>query len=161
MKNKFSANSPEAVTGEKSIEINKSINDVFSYIIDGIFFYMGNCSLDSRHAEWSVEMFTFDQLIEQQEKIKKACKNSVIEQQLMGFQPYFKLIFSGKSLPYKHSYLLEFNAKENITRLTVFFELLDYKASMNPFKKLINYSIGEGAKNIVEDIKNSIDAQLI
>ena len=151
MQIEHSSDSPKSITGETSIELNQSINDVFAYIIHDIFSYMGGCFFEN-HAKWSVQAFKFDSLMEEQSVIDSA-------EIISDYQPYFKLIFQGQTLPYKHTYLLEYNPQKKITRLTFYFEILEISFSMKPFEKLIRYSIEEGAKNNLQNIKKLIDIE--
>jgi hypothetical protein len=154
---KFSFDSSKPVAGEASIEINKSINDVFSYI--GEHFY-------DNYPKWAVEIVEFEPLdgkdvfVGAKAKQVREEHGSKVESifEIIDYQPTNKLIFKGLTEPYKHSYLLESHAEMQSTRLTYRFELSEIEVFMRPFVKLIRSAIEEGAENTVENIKNLIVA---
>jgi hypothetical protein len=152
----FDANKP--VTGEASVEIDKPIDEVFTYI--------GNNFFDN-YPKWAVEVVEFEPLTgnkvfigAQAKQIRKdngAKVESVFE--ITDYQPQSKLEFQGISAPYKHSYLLETIAQKQPTRLIFRFELLELDIFMRPFEKLIRSAIEDGAENTVENIKNLMTLQ--
>jgi len=155
MQIKFPFDLSKPVTGEASIEINKPIHDVFSYI--GEHFY-------DNYPKWSVEVVEFEPLdgkevfvgakAKQTRKDNGAAVESIFE--ITDYQPSIKLIFKGLTEPYKHSYLLESSEQAQATRLTFRFDLLEIEVFMRPFEKLIRSAIEDGAENTVENIKNLI-----
>ncbi|MCX7102983.1 MAG: SRPBCC family protein [Methylobacter sp.] len=153
---KFSFDTSKPITGEASIEINKSIQDVFSYI--GEHFY-------DNYPKWSVEVVEFEPLDGKEvfigSKAKQIRKDNGTEVEsifeITDYQPSIKLIFKGITEPYKHSYLLESGAQAQSTNLTFRFDLLEVEVFMRPFAKLIRSAIEDGAENTVENIKNLID----
>ncbi|MGZ4955941.1 MULTISPECIES: SRPBCC family protein [Methylobacter] len=155
MQIKFPFDLSKPVTGEASIEINKPIHDVFSYI--GEHFY-------DNYPKWSVEVVEFEPLdgkevfvgakAKQTRKDNGAAVESIFE--ITDYQPSIKLIFKGLTEPYKHSYLLESSEQTQATRLTFRFDLLEIEVFMRPFEKLIRSAIEDGAENTVENIKNLI-----
>jgi hypothetical protein len=158
MQIKFSFDLSKPVTGEASIEINKPIHDVFSYI--GEHFY-------DNYPKWSVEVVEFEPLDGKDvfigAKAKQTRKDNGTEVEsifeITDYQPFIKLIFNGLTEPYKHSYLLESNEGTQSTRLTFRFDLLEVDVFMRPFEKLIRSAIEDGAENTVENIKNLIAAE--
>ncbi|MFI3187339.1 MAG: SRPBCC family protein [Methylococcaceae bacterium] len=157
MQIKFSFDSSKPIAGEASIEINKSIHDVFSYI--GEHFY-------DNYPKWAVEVIEFEPLDGKEAKVGSKAKQiredngSIVESifEITDYQPSMKLIFKGLTEPYIHSYLLESSEINNFTRLTFRFELSQIEVFMRPFQKLIRSAIEDGAENTVENIKNLIVA---
>jgi len=154
---KFSFDSSKPVAGEASIEINKSINEVFSYI--GEHFY-------DNYPKWAVEVVELEPL-DGKEVFVGAKAKQVREEhgtkvesifEITDYQPTMKLIFKGLNEPYAHIYFLESNEEMQSTRLTFRFELAEIEVFMRPFLKLIRSAIEEGAENTVENIKNLIVA---
>lgn len=158
MQIKFSFNSSKPVAGEASIEINKSIHDVFSYI--GEHFY-------DNYPKWAVEVIEFEPLDGKEVFVGSKAKQiredhgSKVESifEITDYQPSMKLIFKGLTEPYVHSYLLESSEQKHATRLTFRFELSEIEVFMRPFQKLIRSAIEDGAENTVENIKNLIVAE--
>ena len=155
MQIKFPFDLSKPVVGEASIEINKPVHNVFSYIGEHFF---------DNYPKWSVEVVEFEPLdgkevfigakAKQVRKDNGAEVESVFE--ITDYQPSIKLIFKGLTEPYQHSYLLESSEHKQPTRLTFRFELLELEVFMRPFEKLIRSAIEEGAENTVENIKNLI-----
>lgn len=155
MQIKFPFDLSKPVVGEASIEINKPVHDVFSYIGEHFF---------DNYPKWSVEVVEFEPLdgkevfigakAKQVRKDNGAEVESVFE--ITDYQPSIKLIFKGLTEPYQHSYLLESSEQKQPTHLTFRFELLELEVFMRPFEKLIRSAIEEGAENTVENIKNLI-----
>jgi hypothetical protein len=158
MQMKFPFDTSKPIAGEASIDIDKSVHDVFCYIGDNFF---GN------YPKWAVEVIEFEPL-----DGVKVCVGAKARQirksdgtkfesvfQITDFQPYLKLILQGLTDPYKHSYLLEDGEQKQSTRLTFRFELLELEVFMRPFEKLIRAAIEDGAENTVENIKNLIAAE--
>ncbi|MGZ4969897.1 MAG: SRPBCC family protein [Methylobacter sp.] len=158
MQIKFSFDLSKPITGEASIEINKPIRDVFSYI--GERFY-------DNYPKWSVEVVEFEPLDGKDvfigAKAKQTRKDNGTEVEsifeITDYQPFIKLIFKGLTEPYKHSYFLESGEETQSTRLTFRFDLLEVDVFMRPFEKLIRSAIEDGAENTVENIKNLITAE--
>ena len=157
MQIKFSFDSSKPVAGEASIEINKSINEVFSYI--GEHFY-------DNYPKWAVEVVELEPL-DGKEVFVGAKAKQVREEhgtkvesifEITDYQPTMKLIFKGLNEPYAQIYFLESNEEMQSTRLTFRFELAEIEVFMRPFLKLIRSAIEEGAENTVENIKNLIVA---
>jgi hypothetical protein len=155
---KFSFDSSKPVAGEASIEINKSIHEVFSFI--GEHFY-------ENYPKWAVEVVELEPLDGKKVFVGAKAKQvreehgtkveSVFE--ITDYQPAMKLVFKGLTEPYTHSYLLESSEEKSSTRLTFRFELAEIEVFMRPFQKLIRSAIEEGAENTVENIKNLITAE--
>ncbi|MDD5228571.1 MAG: SRPBCC family protein [Methylococcales bacterium] len=153
IKNLFDSSHP--VVGEASIEINKPIHDVFSYVGEHFF---------ENYPKWAVEVVGFEPLdstevfvgakAKQIRKDNGAKVESVFE--IIDYEPDLKLVFEGIEAPYRHSYLLESNEENQPTYLTFRFELLELDVFMRPFQKLIRSAIEDGAENTVENIKNLI-----
>jgi hypothetical protein len=158
MQIKFPFDSSRPVVGEASVDINKSIHDVFSYIGEHFF---------DNYPKWAVEVVEFEPLdgkevfvgarAKQIRKDNGAQVESIFE--ITDYQPHLKLTFQGQSAPYKHCYLLESSEQKQPTRLVFRFELLEIEIFMRPFEKLIRSAIEEGAENVVENIKNLVAAE--
>jgi hypothetical protein len=153
---KFSFDSSKPIAGEASIEINKSIHAVFSYI--GEHFY-------DNYPKWAVEVVEFEPLDGKEVFVGSKAKQiredngSKVESifEITDYQPSIRLVFKGLTEPYIHSYLLESSEQKQSTRLTFRFELSEIDVFMRPFQKLIRSAIEDGAENTVENIKNLID----
>jgi hypothetical protein len=160
MQIKFPFDSSKPVVGEASIDIDKSVHDVFSYIGESFF---------DNYPKWAVEVVEFEPLngkdvfvgatAKQIRKDNGAKVESIF--QITDYEPDVKLIFQGLTAPYKHSYLLETNEENKPTLLTFRFELLELDVFMRPFEKLIRSAIEDGTENTVENIKNliTVDSQ--
>lgn len=154
MQIKFPFDSARPVAGEASVEINKPVQEVFSYIGEHFF---------DNYPKWAVEVVEFEPLDGKEVFIGAKAKqirkdnNTKVESifAITDYQPHFKLMLQGLTDPYKHSYLLESNPAQP-TRLTFRFELLELDIFMRPFEKLIRSAIEEGAESTVENIKNLI-----
>ena len=158
MQIKLPFDSTKPVAGEASIEIDKPLTDVFSYVGEHFF---------DNYPKWAVEVVEFQPLDGKKvfigAKAKQVRKDNESEVEsifaITDYQPYVKLIFQGLVDPYKHSYLLESCQNNKPTRLTFRFELLEIEVFMRPFEKLIRYAIEEGAENTVNNIKNLVAAE--
>ena len=156
IKNPFDSSSP--VVGEASIDIDKDIHDVFSYVGQHFF---------ENYPKWAVEVVEFQPLdspevcvgakAKQIRKDNGAKIESVFE--ITEYEPDVKITFKGVGAPYRHSYLLVCDEENKPTNLTFRFELLELDVFMRPFQKLIRSAIEEGAENTVENIKNLIAAE--
>ena len=155
MQIKLPFDTAKSVSGEASVEIDKPINEVFSFVGENFF---------DNYPKWAVEVVDFQALDGKQvfvgAKAKQVRKDKDVEIEsvfaITDYQPFVKLIFQGLNEPYKHSYLLEGSAQSQPTRLTFRFELLELDVFMRLFEKLIRYAIEDGAENTVENIKNLI-----
>ena len=155
IKNPYDSSSP--VVGEASIDINKPIHDVFSYVGEHFF---------DNYPKWAIEVVDFQPLDSQEVSVGAKAKQirkdngakveSVFE--ITDYQPNSTLIFRGIAAPYRHSYLLVSDEQNQPTHLTFRFELLELDVFMRPFQKLIRSAIEDGAENTVENIKNLITA---
>ena len=142
------------VAGEASVDINKPVQDVFSYIGEHFF---------DNYPKWAVEVVEFEPLDGKEvfigAKAKQVRKDNGTQVEsifaITDYQPQLKLMLQGLTDPYKHSYLLESNVNQP-TRLTFRFELLELDIFMRPFEKLIRSAIEDGAESTVENIKNLI-----
>ena len=157
MQIKIPFDSAKPVAGEASVEINKSVHEVFSYI--GTHFF-------DNYPKWAVEVVEFEPLdgkevfVGARAKQVRQKNGEKVESvfAITDYQPDSRLIFQGSVEHYKHSYLLETVEQERPTRLTFRFELLELDVFMRPFQKLIRSAIEDGAENTLANIKNLIDA---
>lgn len=155
MQIKLPIDSNKPISGEASVEIDQSLDDVFSFVGDQFFV---------NYPKWAVEVSEFEPLdgtevfvgakAKQVRDDNGASVESVFE--ITEFEPDEKLIFKGVTAPYRHSYLFEAETKKKPTKLTFRFELLELEVFMRPFAKLIRSAIEEGAENTVENIKSLI-----
>ncbi|MFA5982514.1 MAG: SRPBCC family protein [Methylococcaceae bacterium] len=147
------------VTGEASIEIDKPVNDVFTFIGEGFF---------ENYPKWAVEVIEFEPLTG--DKVFTGAKAKQVREEagervesifeITEYEPLIKLILQGVASPYKHLYLLQSSETQAaLTQLTFRFELLELEIFMRPFEKLIRLAIEEGAENTVANIKNLIAVQ--
>lgn len=158
MQIKFPFDSSRPVAGEASIDIDKPINEVFSFIGEHFF---------DNYPKWAQEVVEFEPLDGRQvfvgAKAKQIRKDNGAEVEsifeITDFQPFIKLIFQGLTAPYKHCYLLASGEHAQPTHLTFRFELLELEVFMRPFEKLIRAAIEDGAENTVENIKNLITVE--
>ncbi|MBS3954471.1 MAG: hypothetical protein KGZ88_16090 [Methylomicrobium sp.] len=153
MHTKLPFDTTKPVVGEASIEINKSIEQVFDFIGENFF---------DNYQKWALEVVDFEPLNGKQVFVGARAKQVRMENgvevesvfEIIDFKPSIKIIFQGVTAPYKQCFLLETSIKENPTRLTFRFELLELEFFMRPFQKLIRIAIEDGAENTVENIKN-------
>ncbi len=153
MQIKFPFDSSKPITGEASVNIEQSIENVFCFI--GERFY-------DNYPKWAPEVVELEPLDGEQPFIGAKTKQvredqgSLVESvfEITDYQPVEKLRFKGLNEPYVHSYLLEGDKEKQSTRLTFRFELSEIEVFMRPFQKLIRASIEEGAENTVENIKS-------
>jgi hypothetical protein len=156
MQVKFPFDSSKPVVGEASIDINKPIHHVFSYIGERFF---------DNYPKWAVEVIEFEPLDGKEVFVGAKARQirndngADIESffQITDYQPDTKLSFQGITAPYKHSYSLDTDKQDKPTRLTFRFELLELELFMRPFEKLIRLAIEEGTENTVANIKKLID----
>jgi len=152
----FEMNIP--ITGEASVEIDKTMKEVFYFIGERFF---------DNYPKWAQEVIGFEALDGVEARIGAKAKQirqepdgtteSIFE--IIEYQPYVTVVFQGIRDPYKHHYQLHGQETEKPTKLTFRFELLELDVFMRPFEKLIRYAIEEGAENTVENIKNLIAAE--
>ncbi|MCF7986104.1 MAG: hypothetical protein K9L60_00930 [Methylovulum sp.] len=145
------------ISGEASIEIDKSTQDVFDYI--GVNFF-------ENYPKWAEEVIEFEPLNGKEVFIGAKAKQvrqdngdkveSIFE--IIEYQSNCKLVFQGVSTPYRNSYLIENNERPLSTRLTFRFELLEIEIFMRPFQKLLRTAIEDGAETIVDNLKNLLAA---
>jgi hypothetical protein len=155
MQIKFPFDSFKPVAGESSIDIDKSIREVFSFIGEQFF---------DNYPKWAVEVVEFELLTGKQvyvgAKAKQIRNDNGVKQisifEITDYEPDFKLIIQGIAAPYKHYYLLESN-EQQATCVTFRFELLEIEVFMRPFEKLIRSAIEDGTENTLDNIKQLIN----
>jgi hypothetical protein len=157
MQIKLPFDSSKPIVGEASVEIDKPVHEVFSYI--GTHFF-------ENYPKWAVEVVEFEPLdghevfvgakAKQIRKDNGAKVESIFS--IIDYQPNSTLMLQGLADPYKHSYVLETKLQQP-TRLTFQFELLEVDVFMRPFQKLIRSAIEDGAENTVENIKNLVTVE--
>lgn len=145
----------KSVSGEASVEIDKPLTDVFSFVGEHFF---------DNYPKWAEEIVDFEPLDGKQvfvgAKAKQVRKDNGTEIEsifaITDYQPDEKIILQGLNQPYKQSYLMESSQQKQPTRLTFRFELLELEVFMRPFEKLIRYAIEDGTENTLENIRNLI-----
>lgn len=158
MHTKLPFDTTKPVVGEASIDIDKSIEQVFDFIGENFF---------DNYQKWALEVVDFEPLNGKQVFVGARAKQVRMENgvevesvfEIIDFKPSIKIIFQGVTAPYKQCFLLESSIQENPTRLTFRFELLELEFFMRPFQKLIRIAIEDGAENTVENIKNLLTCQ--
>ncbi len=158
MQIKLPFDTTKPVCGEASVEIDKPIEEVFSFVGERFF---------ENYPKWADDIVAFEPLDGEQvfvgAKAKQVRKDNNTEIQsifeVADYQPEQKLILKGLNQPYQQSYFLKADAEKKPTRLTFRFELLELEVFMRPFEKLIRYAIEDGAENTVDNIKNLIAAE--
>lgn len=159
MQLKFPFNSSSPIFGEATVNIDKTIENVFHYVGERFF---------DNYPKWAVEVIHFESLEDSKEvaigvKAKQIRKDngakieSVFE--ITDYEPHTRFGFQGINAPYKHTYLFESNENKESTTLTFRFELLELDIFMRSFQKLIRVAIEDGAENVVENIKNLVVAE--
>lgn len=155
---KLPFDSSNPITGQASVEINKPMNEVFSFVGEQFF---------NNYPRWAVEVVEFEPLDGERVYVGAKAKQVRLENdakiesvfEITEFDPCEKLSLQGVSDPYKQSYLLDGSEQNRHTRLTFRFELLELEIFMRPFQKLIRLAIEDGAENTVENIKNLMAAE--
>lgn len=152
MQIKLPFDSSAQISGEASVEIDKTPEEVFSFVADHFFENYPKWAADVVHLEplESNEVFVGNKA-----KQIKDDNGSIVESifEITEYQPYIKFIFQGITSPYKHIYMINYDAESQKCQLTFRFELLDIDVFMRPFQKLIRVAIEDGAESSVENIK--------
>ncbi len=157
MQIKLPYDTSKPIAGEASIEINKSIQEVFDYI--GVNFF-------ENYPKWADDVVVFEPFngneifIGAQAKQVRSDNGEVVESvfEIIDYQPNYKLVFQGLTAPYRNSYLVEKAQAALSTRLIFRFELLEIEIFMWPFQKLIRVAIEDGAENIVGNLEKLLAA---
>jgi len=147
----FDANKP--VAGEATVEIDKPIYDVFTFI--------GKCFFDN-YPKWAVEVTDFEPLdgkevfVGAKARQVRSDNGAEVEStfEIVDYQADQQLTLQGVDAPYKQSYVLTSLDDKPKTRLTFRFELLELEVFMRPFQKLIRTAIEDGAEHTVENIRH-------
>jgi len=147
----FDANKP--VGGEATVEIDKPVYDVFTFI--------GKCFFDN-YPKWAVEVTDFEPLDGKEVFIGAKARQVRLDNgaevestfEIVDYQSDQQLTLQGLDAPYKQSYMLTRLEDKPKTRLTFRFELLELEVFMRPFQKLIRAAIEDGAENTVENIRH-------
>lgn len=152
---KLPFDSSKPVAGEATVEIDKSIDDVFSFVGKDFF---------ENYPKWAVEVTDFEPLDGNEIFIGAKARQfrhdngtgveSIFE--ITDYKPDRQLILEGLNEPYRQSYLMESQVEKSRTQLTFRFELLELEVFMRPFQKLIRTAIEDGAENTVENIRHLI-----
>ena len=155
MQIKLPFDTTKPITGEASVEINKSAEDVFCFVAKNFF---------NNYPKWAADVVKLEPLdgdevfVGAKAKQVREENGEVVESvfEITDYNPCCNLIFQGVTAPYKHTFILECGEPGDSTRLTFKFDLLEVDFFMLPFEKLIRIAIEDGAESTVESIKNLI-----
>jgi hypothetical protein len=155
MQIKLPFDSTKPIAGEATVELDKTINDVFSFIGKDFF---------ENYPKWAVEVTYFEPLdgkevfVGAKARQKRQDNGSEVESifQITNYSPNMQLILKGINEPYQQSYMMKSEEGKHKTWLTFRFELLEIEVFMRPFQKLIRTAIEDGAENTVENIRQLI-----
>jgi len=140
------------VIGSASLQISKTIEEVFHFVGENFF---------DNYPKWALEVIEFEPLDGRKVFIGAKAKQVRKDQgqeihsifEITDFQCNNKLSFNGVTHPYRNTYLFQNGDMKDSSILTFSFELLELDLFMRPFEKLIHSAIEEGAENTVENIK--------
>lgn len=140
------------VIGKASIQIDKSVDVVFSYVARHFF---------ENYPKWALEVVEFKPINDNKMAVGALARQTRVDQgqktestfEVVTLKPNELLELNGLSAPYRNSYHFQTLDKGQRTRLTFSFELLELEVFMRPFEKLIQRAIEEGAQNSLENIK--------
>jgi hypothetical protein len=152
MQIKLPFDSSKPISGEATVELDRALNDVFSFIGMGFF---------ENYPKWAVEVIEFEPLdgfevfVGAKARQKRRDNGYEVESifQITDFTPNTELVLKGINEPYKQSYMMMSEQGRQKTSLTFRFELLEIEVFMRPFQKLIRTAIEDGAENTVENIR--------
>jgi hypothetical protein len=152
MQIKLPFDSSTQIAGEASIDIDKTAEEVFSFVADNFF---------DNYPKWSTDVVELEPLDSKEVFVGNKAKQlrddngSLVESifEIIEYQPHITFMFQGITSPYKHIYSIKFDAENQKSHLTFRFELLDIDVFMRPFQKLIRIAIEDGAESSVENIK--------
>ncbi len=152
MQIKLPFDSSTQISGEASVELDKTPEEVFSFIADNFF---------DNYPKWASDVVQLEPLDSKQVFVGNKGKQfredngSIVESifEITEYQPHIKFIFQGINSPYKHIYSINYDPDNKRSQLTFRFELLDLDVFMRPFQKLIRIAIEDGAESSVENIK--------
>jgi hypothetical protein len=153
MQIKLPFDSSAQISGEASIDIDKTPEEVFSFVADHFF---------ENYPKWAMDVIHLEPLESNKVFVGNKAKQirddngSAVESifEIIEYQPYIKFIFQGITSPYKHIYTIDYDSENQKSQLTFRFELLDIDVFMRPFQKLIRIAIEDGAESSVENIKH-------
>lgn len=148
----------QPVVGKASIEIPKSIHDVFDFVGDNFF---------ANYPKWALEVTEFDPISGEKVFVGAKARQTRLDQgqkvestfEVAEFEPPQKMTLCGLEQPYRNTYFFADKADRHATELEFSFELLELDLFMRPFQKLIRMAIEEGAENTVTNIKNLLCGQ--
>lgn len=147
----FDSNQP--ISGEASIELNKSKSDIFDFVADHFF---------DNYQKWATDVVELEPLDSKEISVGTKGKQvredngNLVESvfEVTEYKPTDQFVFSGITAPYRHTYIISDDETKQRTKLTFRFELLELDVFMRPFQKLIRVAIEDGAENTVENINN-------
>lgn len=152
MQIKLPFDSSNPIAGEATVQLDRTINDVFSFVGKDFF---------ENYPRWAVEVTEFEPLdgkivfVGAKARQKRQDNGAEVESmfQITDYSPNMQLILKGINEPYQQSYMLKSEENKQKTMLTFRFELLEIEVFMRPFQKLIRTAIEDGAENTVENIR--------
>ncbi len=144
---KFHSHKP--VKGSVSVEIDKPIEKVFSFVADHFF---------DNYPRWAMEVVEFKPINDNPMAVGSLAKQVRIEQgrktestfEVKVYEINQLLMFEGLSDPFRHSFFFENLGQK--TRLVESFEILEIEIFMRPFEKLIRVAIEEGIQSSIANI---------
>jgi hypothetical protein len=151
----FNLGPSEPVVGKANILIECPVPKVFKYIGEDLFV---------NYPKWSPEIKELEQLSEGPMKLGTIARQVRIDQgyrsesefRIMIYEPPRCLAFAGVSKPFRCTY--ELQDENGKTKLYLTFELLELKAFMRPFERLIRTAVQEGVNRTVQNIKCLVEA---
>nr|WP_305907574.1 SRPBCC family protein [Methylomarinum sp. Ch1-1]MDP4520337.1 SRPBCC family protein [Methylomarinum sp. Ch1-1] len=137
--------------GSASIEIDKPVRQVFSFVAEHFF---------DNYPKWALEVVEFKPINNNPLKVGALARQARIDQghkvestfEISRYETDSLLELNGLSEPFRHSYHFA-SQGEDKTLLTDRFELLELELFMRPFEKLISRAIEEGLQNSIHNIK--------
>ena len=147
----FDPNKP--IVGTASVVIQKSVQEVFTYIGEHFF---------DNYPQWATDVIEFEALDGKQVIVGAKAKQLRLDHgkevlsvfEVHAYQPLNLLALKGITAEYQDCYqLAPLNNEPFATQLTYTFELLNIELFMRPFEKLIRIAIEDGAETTAENIK--------
>ncbi|WP_031432334.1 SRPBCC family protein [Methylomarinum vadi] len=144
-------NKNKPVQGAATIEIDKPVRQVFSFVAEHFF---------ENYPRWALEVVEFKPINNNPMQVGALAKQVRYDQghkvesvfEIEKYEQDKLLVCQGLSHPFRHSYLFDQLTDEK-TLLTDRFELLELELFMRPFEKLIRVAIEEGLQNSLDNIK--------
>ncbi|MDZ7589645.1 MAG: PAS domain-containing protein [Rubrivivax sp.] len=145
------------IRGEASATIRQPVSTVFSFIVEDFL---------TNYPRWSPEVQSLRPLSEGVLRVGFMAEQTRVDQGRRSTSTFRvtacdrdrRLQITGISQPFRLSF--ELDAVGATTKLTFSFELLKVDFFMRPFEKLIRLAIADGARGVVGNLKQLLEAQL-